>query len=73
MDISVGDYVLLACAVRRKKLLSQWLGPFIVTDILSSHVVRIKGMLDGAPQKVHIARLHKYSNLLLHSEEDLKE
>jgi hypothetical protein len=73
MDISIGDYVLLACTSCRKKLLSQWLGPFVVTEIVTSHIVRIKGLIDGITQKAHIARLHKYSNLLMHTEEDLKE
>jgi hypothetical protein len=73
MDIIVGDMVLLACSVRRRKLQSQWLGPYLVTEILGSHVVRVKDMITGALQTAHIARLHKYSNLLRHSEEDLKE
>jgi hypothetical protein len=73
IDLSVGDFVMLASPNKRQKLLSRWLGPYTITELLGSHVFRLKDLISGNLVKAHAARLRKYSNALLNSEASIKE
>jgi hypothetical protein len=73
LDLSLGDYCLVAFPKERGKLQFQWSGPYIIKNILSQHVVQVCNMLNGSISKAHVAQVRRFSNSLDFTVESLKE
>lgn len=72
-DAEIGTYVMVAAKQHRSKLESSWIGPYVVTAERGTHRREVRSLLDDSVEEVHVARLLRFHNRLLHSPAVLKE
>ena len=56
VDLGIGDYVIMYCAVRRNKLRIRWMGPYKVVDTVNERVFEVEDICTGRRQTVHAQR-----------------
>jgi hypothetical protein len=67
LNLAVGEYVLAARVdhPRKPKLIAFWTGPFVVTDVLSSHLYVVQHIHTSETKAVHATRLVLYHDSLM--------
>jgi hypothetical protein len=72
INFEVGDYVLIASAIRKDKLSPKWTGPYRVVDTVNEYVYVVENLLDKEKKTVHAMRMMFYKDSLLNIDVDIK-
>ena len=74
-DIDVGDYVLYAECTKQTKMDYTWLGPAVVTEMVTPLIFTIRPytLYESEERDVHISRLRRFAGRNLHVTERLRK